>query len=137
LLRLRVFSIVLISFVTVVAFSRSAYAAPPPQSGMASGPPSQAVYDSQHRPITAGGFVKTGRIVFMDVARKAGLTTWHHTAGTPQKKFILEAKGPGVCLLDYDNDGWLDIYLVNGSTYDALDGKQAAPQAALFHNNHD
>ena len=131
------FSSVLISFVGLVAFSRSAYAAAQPQSGMASGPPSKAVYDAQHRPITAGGFVKTGPVVFMDVAKQAGLTTWHHTAGTPEKKFILEAKGPGVCLLDYDNDGWLDIYLVNGSTYSALDGKEAAPQAALFHNNHD
>ncbi|MHB1957960.1 MAG: CRTAC1 family protein [Acidobacteriaceae bacterium] len=104
---------------------------------MATGTASLAVYDAQHRPITAGGFVKTGPVIFMDVAKQAGLTTWHHTAGTPEKKFIVEAKGPGVCLLDYDNDGWLDIYLVNGSTYNALDGKEAAPQAALFHNNHD
>ncbi len=73
----------------------------------------------------------------MDVAETAGLTRWHHTAGTPEKRLILEAKGPGVCLLDYDNDGWLDIYLVNGSTYDALDGKATPPHAALFHNNHD
>ena len=62
---------------------------------------------------------------------------WHHQAGTPEKRLILEAKGPGVCLIDYDNDGWLDIYLVNGSTYDALAGKAAPPHAALFHNNHD
>jgi enediyne biosynthesis protein E4 len=104
---------------------------------MANSGPQQAVFDSQHRPITAGGFVKTGPIVFMDIAKDAGLTTWHHMAGTPAKRLILEAKGPGVCLLDYDNDGWLDIYLVNGSTYDALDGKGASPHAALFHNNHD
>ncbi len=114
-----------------------AKAAPQQQGGMATGAASLAVYDSQHRPITAGGFVKTGPVIFMDVAKQAGLTTWHHTAGTPEKKFIVEAKGPGVCLLDYDNDGWLDIYLVNGSAYKALDGKEAAPQAALFHNNHD
>ena len=103
---------------------------------MANGGPQKAVFDSQHRPITAGGFVKTGPIVFQDVARQAGLTIWHHKAGTLAKRLILEAKGPGVCLLDYDNDGWLDIYLVNGSTYDALDGKASAPHAALFHNNH-
>jgi hypothetical protein len=42
-----------------------------------------------------------------------------------------------VALLDYDNDGWLDIYLVNGMTYDALNGKAPAPHAALFRNNHD
>jgi len=112
-------------------------AAPQQQGGMAAGAASQAVYDSQHRPITAGGFVKTGPVVFMDIAKQSGLTPWHHTAGTPEKKFIVEAKGPGVCLLDYDNDGWLDIFLVNGSNYKALDGKEPAPQAALFHNNHD
>jgi hypothetical protein len=57
--------------------------------------------------------------------------------GTPQKKFILETDGSGVGLIDYDNDGWLDIYLVNGSTYNALEGKEDPPHAALFHNNHD
>jgi len=106
-------------------------------NGMASAGPQPAQFDSQHRPITAGGFVKSGTIVYQDVAAKAGLTSWHHVAGTPEKRLILEAKGPGVCLLDYDNDGWLDIYLVNGSTYEALAGKAAAPHAALFHNNHD
>ncbi len=111
-----------------------------PQSnagGMANAGPHAAVFDSKHRPITAGGFVKTGPIVFQNVAAAAGLTKWHHEAGTPEKRLILEAKGPGVCLIDYDNDGWLDIYLVNGSTYDALDGKTTPPHAALFHNNHD
>jgi hypothetical protein len=96
-----------------------------------------AVLDKEHRPITAGGFVKDGPILFQDIARQAGLTTWKHVMGTPEKKFILEANGSGVCLIDYDNDGWLDIYLVNGSTYDAESGKTAAPRAALFHNNHD
>jgi hypothetical protein len=109
----------------------------PAKSGMANAGPQKAEFDSQHRPITAGGFVKTGPIIFQDVAEAAGLTRWHHTAGTPEKRLILEAKGPGVCLLDYDNDGWLDIYLVNGSTYDALNGKATPPHAALFHNNHD
>jgi hypothetical protein len=107
------------------------------QGGMANAGPHEAVFDSQHRPITAGGFVKSGPIVFQDVAAAAGLTRWHHQAGTPEKRLILEAKGPGVCLLDYDSDGWLDIYLVNGSTYDALAGKATPPHAALFHNNHD
>jgi hypothetical protein len=104
---------------------------------MATAGPQKAEFDSLHRPITAGGFVKDGPIIFQDVAEKARLTSWHHKAGTPEKRLILEAKGPGVCLLDYDNDGWLDIYLVNGSTYDALAGKAEPPHAALFHNNHD
>lgn len=105
--------------------------------GMANAGPHEAQFDAQHRPITAGGFVKSGPVIFQDVAKTAGLTNWHHQAGTPEKRLILEAKGPGVCLLDYDNDGWLDIFLVNGSTYDALIGKAAPPHAALFHNNRD
>ena len=109
----------------------------PPGGGMANAGPHEAEFDSQHRPITAGGFVKSGPIIFQDVAATAGLTDWHHKAGTPAKRLIMEAKGSGVCLLDYDNDGWLDIYLVNGSTFDALAGKATPPHAALFHNNHD
>ena len=89
---------------------------------MATAGPQAAVFDSQHRPITAGGFVKTGPIVFMDATKQAGLSTWSNVTGTPEKRAIIEAKGSGVCLLDYDNDGWIDIYLVNGTTYDALDG---------------
>ncbi len=96
-----------------------------------------AVLDEEHRPITAGGFVKSGPVVFENIARKSGLASWHHTMGTANKYFILETVGSGVALLDYDHDGWLDIYLVNGSTSAALDGKTPAPRAALFHNNHD
>jgi len=93
--------------------------------------------DEQHRVITAGGFVKSGPVVFEDVTEKAGLNKWTHKMGTPEKNYIIETKGSGVGLIDYDNDGWLDIYLVNGSTIDALTGKATAPHAALFHNNHD
>ncbi len=118
-------------------FAQASPPAPGGMGGIASGGTHEAIFDAQKRPITAGGFVKSGPVVFMNVAEKAGLTTWHHTAGTPEKRFILEAKGPGVALLDYDNDGWLDIYFVNGSTFNALDGKEPAPKAALFHNNHD
>ena len=106
-------------------------------SGSNTGGAHAAVLDDQHRPITAGGFVKSGEIVFQDVAEQAGLAKWHHQMGTPEKAFIIETVGSGVGLLDYDNDGWLDIYLVNGSTYDAYSGKSTPPHAALFHNNHD
>jgi len=114
----------------------------PPQasgamSGNASGPPHAPVYDAEKRPITAGGFVDSGPVIFRDISRSSGLSRWKHVMGTPQKKYILETDGSGVGLIDYDNDGWLDIYLVNGSTYKALDGKEPAPHAALFHNNHD
>ncbi|MDP9037806.1 MAG: CRTAC1 family protein [Acidobacteriota bacterium] len=112
-------------------------AQPPAAGGVNTGAPHAAVLDAEHRPITAGGFVKTGPVVFRDVAQAAGLTRWRHRMGTPEKTFILDTVGSGVGLLDYDNDGWLDIYLVNGSTYEAQKGTAAAPRAALFHNNHD
>jgi len=105
--------------------------------GIAGGLGAAAVYDEQKRPITAGGFVDSGPVVFQDITKQAGLSGWQHKMGSPAKSFIVETNGSGVCLIDYDNDGWLDIYLVNGSTFDALDGKQASPHAALFHNNHD
>ena len=107
------------------------------QGGSATGSIYAPVLDSEKRPITEGGFVKTGPTIYEDITAKAGLTTWRHAMGTQQKKYILEEIGSGVCLLDYDHDGWLDIYLVNGSTYDALKGNIEAPHAALFHNNHD
>ncbi|MFZ0633612.1 MAG: CRTAC1 family protein [Acidobacteriaceae bacterium] len=96
-----------------------------------------AVHDAQNRPITAGGFVKSGPVIFRDVTHQAGLDSWTHQMGSPNKQFIIDTNGSGVGLLDYDNDGWLDIYLVNGSTYDAMTGKTTPPHAALFHNNHD
>jgi enediyne biosynthesis protein E4 len=95
------------------------------------------VHDAENRPITAGGTVDKGPVVFEDISRQAGLTTWKYSGGTAAKALIVESLGGGVALLDYDNDGWLDIYLVNGMTYDALSGKAPSPHAALFHNNHD
>jgi hypothetical protein len=70
--------------------------------------------------------------VFVDVARQAGLD-WQHHSGGPEKWHILEAKGGGAAFLDYDNDGYLDIYLVNGSSLE----KRAGPpwRDALFRNN--
>jgi hypothetical protein len=112
-------------------------AQPAAESGVNTGGAHAPVLDAEHRPITAGGFVKSGPVVFQDIAEKAGLTKWHHQMGSPEKQFIIETVGSGVGLLDYDNDGWLDIYLVNGSTYDAETGKATPPHAALFHNNHD
>jgi len=105
--------------------------------GVSSGPVHAPQLDEQKRPITAGGFVKSGPVIFVDDSEKAGLTHWTHKMGTPEKNYIVETNGSGIGLIDYDNDGWLDIYVVNGSTFNALDGKETPPHAALFHNNHD
>ena len=119
-------------------YGGSASSAPPQQqTGSSTAGVFAPVLDSEKRPITAGGFVKSGPVIFDDISEKAGLTVWQHKMGTPQKAYILETIGSGVALLDYDNDGWLDIYMVNGSTFDALTGKVEPTHAALFHNNHD
>ena len=111
--------------------------AQPMTGGENTGPPHPIQLDEHKRPITAGGFVSAGPVVFEDISEKAGLTHWTHKMGSADKKYIIETDGSGVGLIDYDNDGWLDIYVVNGSTFDALDGKETPPHAALFHNNHD
>jgi hypothetical protein len=108
-----------------------------PGGGSATGPIRPGLYSADHVPITKSGFVDSGTVVFKDITVLSGLSGWHHTMGTPEKPFLLETIGSGVALLDYDNDGWLDIYLVNGATYDSLSGKTTPPHAALFHNNHD
>ena len=112
----------------------------PPQAqpmGVSTGPPHAAVKDTQARPITAGGFVDGAPIIFQDATSSSGLDKFLHRSGSPEKTTILESVGSGLALLDYDNDGWLDIYLLNGSTVAALNGKEAAPRAMLFHNDHD
>src|SRR5882762_8973565 len=111
--------------------------APVRPSGMSTGGAHAPVKDSKSRPITAGGFVDGAPVVFIDIAKQAGLTKFRHRSGNPEKNTIIETPGSGVALLDYDNDGWLDIYILNGSTVPALAGKEPAPRAMLFHNNHD
>jgi len=106
-------------------------------SGMSTGGAHNPVKDRKSRPITAGGFVDGAPVVFLDITKQSGLAKFHHRSGSPEKSAILEAPGSGVALLDYDNDGWLDIYLLNGSTAAAMKGKEAPPRAMLFHNNHD
>jgi hypothetical protein len=80
------------------------------EGGVNTGPAHPAQYDEQRRPITAGGFVKSGPVIFDDISQKAGVTHWSHKMGSPEKKYIIETNGSGVGLIDYDNDGWLDIY---------------------------
>src|SRR5215471_18934923 len=109
----------------------------PQQNGMSTGAARPAIKDAKNRPITAGGFVDGAPAIFADATHSSGLDKFHHKMGAPEKNVILETPGSGVALLDYDNDGWQDIYLLNGSTFRALEGKEPSPRAMLLHNNHD
>ncbi len=71
---------------------------------------------------------------FVDLAGKAGLNVTTTFGGKTEKKYIIETTGTGVAILDYDNDGYPDIYVVNGTT---LDTKSDGPTSKLFRNNHD
>jgi hypothetical protein len=69
-----------------------------------------------------------------DVTKKAGIHFQHIAA--PEAKYIPESMSGGVLLLDYDRDGWLDIYFTNAPTIEmARKGEKA--RGALYHNNHD
>jgi len=71
-----------------------------------------------------------------DVAQEAGINFEQLCGGDQAKKYIIETTGSGVAFIDYDNDGWLDIFLVNGSSED-LPASAAPPCNKLFHNNRD
>jgi enediyne biosynthesis protein E4 len=72
----------------------------------------------------------------IDIAREAKLEFVQVCGGDTSKKYILETTGSGVAFIDYDNDGWLDIFLVNGSQLQGL-GPGQVPSNKLFRNNRD
>jgi hypothetical protein len=76
-------------------------------------------------------------VVFTDVTIPAGLSRARNISGSPDnKQWLLEEMGGGAAFFDYDNDGWLDIFLVNGTGLDAAVA-DARPTSYLFHNNRD
>ncbi len=68
-------------------------------------------------------------------ASRSGIT-WTHTAGKSPQKFLPETSGAGCAFLDYDNDGWMDIYLVNSGKCDFYNPPHPI-RNALYHNNRD
>jgi hypothetical protein len=76
----------------------------------------------------------SGPIEFTDVTAQAGIH-FKHNSGAFGKKYLPETMGSGVCFLDYDNDGWQDIFLVNSMDWPGHKSGKSFP--ALYHNNHD
>ena len=73
-------------------------------------------------------------VTFQDITQAAGIRFTHNN-GAFGKKYLPETMGPGVAFIDYDNDGWPDIFLVNGMDWPGHATKHSTPK--LYHNNHD
>src|SRR6266478_2458187 len=69
-----------------------------------------------------------------DITAGTGITFRH--ISDPEKKYIVESMSGGVLLIDYDRDGWPDIYFTNSPTVDMANKGQKS-RGALYHNNHD
>ncbi len=76
-------------------------------------------------------------VEFVNVARQAGLKTRTIYGGETRNKYLLETTGCGAAFFDYDNDGWLDIFLVNGNRFETKWPVGAAPVSRLYKNNRD
>ena len=74
--------------------------------------------------------------LFIDVSARSGLNATL-VSGSPAKPYILESMTGGVGFIDYDNDGWPDIYLVNGGTLARLEGATKQATDRLYRNNGD
>ena len=79
----------------------------------------------------------TSPVQFVDVGREAGLNIPNVWGGAEHKRYIIEAKGSGIAFFDYDHDGWLDIYLTNGTRLGEPWPAGQAPTSHLYKNNRD
>jgi enediyne biosynthesis protein E4 len=73
---------------------------------------------------------------FEEIPASASGITWTHTNGKSPQKYLPETTGAGCAFLDYDNDGWMDIYLVNSGSCDFFTPSPPL-RNALYHNNRD
>src|SRR5215467_10141409 len=80
------------------------------------------------------GFPFPGTFAFEEIPPEKSGITWVHTAGKSSEKYLPETSGAGCAFLDFDNDGWMDIYLVNSGKCDFY--RPTRPlRNALYRNN--
>jgi hypothetical protein len=76
-------------------------------------------------------------VQFVDVAREAGLNRKTTFGAENSNKYLLETTGCGVAFIDYDNDGWLDLFFVNGTRFETAFPAGEEPVSRLYKNNRD
>src|SRR5580700_9287859 len=115
----RILTLLLVTFICDAQRTKEQVPSAPPQK-----PTLQAASDK-----TAESYPE-----LMDITASTGIQFEHYSS--PDQKFIVESMSGGVALIDYDRDGWPDIYFTNAQSVDmALHGQKA--RSALFHNNRD
>lgn len=107
------------------------------EGGISSRATRAVILDSLNRPITAGGFVEGAEIVYEDRTVASGLSAFVNRSGGPEKRYIIETKSGGAGAFDFDNDGWIDVYLLTASPWEALFGKAEHGVSRLFRNRGD
>src|SRR5215467_9827817 len=70
-------------------------------------------------------------VTFTNIAKQAGITARTVYGDEHRNRFLLETTGCGAAFIDYDNDGWLDIFLVNGTRFEAKYPKGSEPTTRL------
>lgn len=83
-----------------------------------------------------GAPAESGRALFEEVEPSQSGISWVHENARSDERFLPETMGPGVAFLDYDRDGWMDIFLVNSGPSDFWNPKVPV-RNALYHNNRD
>src|SRR5437868_12396570 len=74
------------------------------------------------------------KVRFVDIAQQTGLTAKTEAGGEKAKRYIIETTGSGAAFIDFDNDGWQDVFLVNGSRLEGFPSDQE-PTSHLYRNN--
>jgi hypothetical protein len=117
---------------TLLAQTPSPTPEPQPRQGMGGVSTGAPVNYGSRR--TAGIIDPKAPVIFEIMTDKTPMANFKHRSGSAAKDHIVESVSGGAAIFDYDGDGLPDVYLLNGSTIPAMQGKEKPPRAALYRN---